>query len=89
MISNPGQTEKTWKIEIQDDSKFERSETFELKLTEPVMGALEYPDIAIVTITDIEDGKFISVQLSCLMYHRYRGWQVYLCTIVMFNVSQI
>ncbi|XP_076467569.1 extracellular matrix protein 3-like [Babylonia areolata] len=52
---NPGQTEKTWRIPLVDDDVFEEAEILRLRLSQPVMGVLEYPDEAIVTILDAED----------------------------------
>ncbi|XP_012944319.2 FRAS1-related extracellular matrix protein 2, partial [Aplysia californica] len=50
-----GQTEKTWRLRLKDDDRYEQLETFTLKLSDPVTAVLEYPDIAEVTIEDIED----------------------------------
>ncbi|BFZ14656.1 hypothetical protein BsWGS_17695 [Bradybaena similaris] len=52
---NPGQTEKTWRLRLVDDNRFEQSEMFELRLSDPVMAVIEYPDVARVTILDPED----------------------------------
>lgn len=60
-----GQTEKTWRIHINDDDIFEDRETFNLRLTDPVSAVLEYPDVAMVTIIDSEDGKFDILTLIC------------------------
>ncbi|XP_071087584.1 FRAS1-related extracellular matrix protein 2-like [Haliotis cracherodii] len=58
---NPGQTEKVWRLRILDDEKYEERETFNLELSKPVMGVLEYPDVAKVTITDKEDESTVSI----------------------------
>lgn len=52
-----GQTEKTWRIRLINDDHYEEAEILRLKLSEPIMGVIEYPDEAIVTILDAEDGE--------------------------------
>ncbi|CAL1537799.1 unnamed protein product, partial [Lymnaea stagnalis] len=52
---SPGQTEKTWRLKIQDDHQYEDLETFEIKLSDPVSAVLENPEAAQVTIKDFED----------------------------------
>lgn len=46
-----------WRVRIQQDDDFEQAETFEIVLNNPVMGALEFPDRAMVQILDFEDGE--------------------------------
>ncbi|PVD34550.1 hypothetical protein C0Q70_05825 [Pomacea canaliculata] len=52
---NPGETEKTWRIRLINDDRYEEAEVLRLRLSEPVMAVLEYPDEAQVTILDAED----------------------------------
>lgn len=56
---NPGQTEKTWRIRLVDDDVYEEAEELRLKLSEPVMAVLEYPDEAKVIILDPEDESLV------------------------------
>ncbi|KAK7098028.1 hypothetical protein V1264_004919 [Littorina saxatilis] len=50
-----GQTEKTWRLRLLNDDHYEEAEILRLQLSQPIMGVLEYPDEAIVTILDAED----------------------------------
>lgn len=59
---NPGQTMGFWRVRIQQDDYFEQVESFEIVLNNPVMGALEFPDRAMVQIRDFEDGKALGLQ---------------------------
>ncbi|XP_062590289.1 extracellular matrix protein 3-like [Saccostrea cucullata] len=58
---NPGQSLKTWTLHIVNDNQYERTENFQLRLTDPVSTILEYPQVANFTITDPEDEPVVEL----------------------------
>ena len=53
-----------WRVRIIDDDVYEQAEVFEVILYDAVMGALEYPERALVNILDGEDGECCRIFLN-------------------------
>ncbi len=58
---NPGQEMGFWRVRIINDDLYEQSEVFEVILYDAVMGALEYPERALVKILDGEDESTVFI----------------------------
>ncbi|XP_063592576.1 FRAS1-related extracellular matrix protein 2-like [Penaeus indicus] len=63
---NPGQEEALWRLRLQDDGLYEGPESLSLRLTLPVMTAVEDPAEALIVISDEEDVSRVSFGVSSL-----------------------
>lgn len=72
MQFNPGQTLATWRVRILSDGEHEHSESFQIVLSEPVMGILEFPAASTVEIIDPGDGKNLSGTLLLICAYTKR-----------------
>ncbi|KAK3099400.1 hypothetical protein FSP39_003828 [Pinctada imbricata] len=58
---NPGQTEKSWRIHLRDDDRFEGPEYFLLHLSDPVTALVENPRTTRINIQDYEDESVVTI----------------------------
>lgn len=73
---NPGQTLATWRVRILIDGEHERSESFQIVLSEPVMAVLEFPSVSTVEIIDPGDGKnCYRTVLTICSYCQFEKWR--------------
>uniref|UniRef100_A0A8C6QSG7 FRAS1-related extracellular matrix protein 2 n=2 Tax=Nannospalax galili TaxID=1026970 RepID=A0A8C6QSG7_NANGA len=61
---NPGQTRASWRVRILSDGEHEKSETFQVVLSEPVLATLEFPTVTTVEIIDPGDESTVFIPQS-------------------------